>query len=44
MIVRGKQFEEDLVVADLDVESVFRQRFTIPDIGSRVPVPLLHLT
>ena len=26
LIVRGKQFEEDLIVADLDVESVFRTR------------------
>lgn len=26
MIVRGKQFEEDLIVADMDVEAVFRTR------------------
>jgi NAD+ synthase (glutamine-hydrolysing) len=26
LIARGKQFEEDLIVADLDVESVFRAR------------------
>ncbi|HEY49084.1 MAG TPA: NAD+ synthase [Dehalococcoidia bacterium] len=26
LIARGKQFEEDLIVADLDVESVFRTR------------------
>jgi len=26
LIARGKQFEEDLIIADLDVESVFRER------------------
>jgi NAD+ synthase (glutamine-hydrolysing) len=30
IIARGKQFEEDLVVVDLDVESVFRQRLHDP--------------
>jgi NAD+ synthase (glutamine-hydrolysing) len=30
LVVRGKQFEEDLVVADLDVGSVFRQRLHDP--------------
>jgi len=30
LIVRGKQFEEDLIVADLDVESVFRTRLHDP--------------
>ncbi len=30
LIARGKQFEEDLVVADLDVESVFRTRLHDP--------------
>src|SRR2546427_2883591 len=30
IITRGKQFEEDLVVVDLDVESVFRQRLHDP--------------
>jgi len=30
MIAQGKQFEEDLIVADLDVESVFRQRLHDP--------------
>src|SRR5262245_5455993 len=30
VIARGKQFEEDLVVADLDIESVFRQRLHDP--------------
>ena len=30
VIVRGKQFEEDLIVADLDVDSVFRQRLRDP--------------
>ncbi|MDO8716525.1 MAG: NAD+ synthase [Dehalococcoidales bacterium] len=30
VIARGKQFEEDLIVADLDVESVFRTRLHDP--------------
>ena len=30
VIARGKQFEEDLIVVDLDVESVFRQRLHDP--------------
>jgi NAD+ synthase (glutamine-hydrolysing) len=30
VIVRGKQFEEDFVVADLDVESVFRSQLRDP--------------
>jgi len=30
LVARGKQFEEDLVVADLDVGSVFRQRLHDP--------------
>ena len=30
LIARGKQFEEDLIVADLDVESVFRSRLHDP--------------
>jgi NAD+ synthase (glutamine-hydrolysing) len=30
LIARGKQFEEDLVIADLDVESVFRARLHDP--------------
>src|SRR5438876_6707879 len=30
LIARGKQFEEDLVVVDLDIESVFRQRLHDP--------------
>ena len=30
LLCRGKQFEEDLVVADLDVESVFRARLHDP--------------
>jgi NAD+ synthase (glutamine-hydrolysing) len=30
LIVRGKQFEEDLVVADVDVEAVFRARLHDP--------------
>ncbi|MGA9347350.1 MAG: NAD+ synthase [Anaerolineae bacterium] len=50
LVVRGKQFEEDLVVADLDVGSVFRQRLHDPrrrkerlaaDVGkvSRITLP-----
>lgn len=30
LIARGKQFEEDLIVADLDVESIFRVRLHDP--------------
>ncbi len=30
LIARGKQFEEDLIIADLDVESVFRERLHDP--------------
>lgn len=30
LIARGKQFEEDLVIADLDIEAVFRQRLHDP--------------
>jgi len=30
LIARGKQFEEDFIVVDLDVESVFRQRLHDP--------------
>ena len=32
MVVRGKQFEEDLVLADLDMEAVFRMRLHDPRI------------
>jgi NAD+ synthase (glutamine-hydrolysing) len=32
LIVRGKQFEEDLVLSDLDMESVFRMRLHDPRI------------
>ena len=32
LIVRGKQFEEDLVLADLDLEAVFRMRLQDPRI------------
>ena len=50
LVVRGKQFAEDLVVADLDVGSVFRQRLHDPrrrkeklaaDVGkvSRIALP-----
>jgi NAD+ synthase (glutamine-hydrolysing) len=30
LVIRGKQFKEDLIVADLDVESVFRARLHDP--------------
>jgi NAD+ synthase (glutamine-hydrolysing) len=30
LLARGRQFEEDLIVADLDVESVFRERLHDP--------------
>src|SRR6185295_11752227 len=30
VVARGRQFEEDLVIADLDVESVFRRRLRDP--------------
>lgn len=30
LVARGKQFEEDLVIADLDIESVFRTRLHDP--------------
>jgi len=30
LIARGKQFEEDLIIADLDIESVFRTRLHDP--------------
>ena len=30
LIARGRQFEEDMIVVDLDVESVFRQRLRDP--------------
>ena len=32
LIARGKQFEEDLVLADLDMEAVFRMRLHDPRI------------
>jgi NAD+ synthase (glutamine-hydrolysing) len=32
LLVRGKQFEEDLIVADLDMEAVFRMRLHDPRI------------
>lgn len=52
MIARGKQFEEDLVVADLDVEAVFRSRLHDPrnraeplfPILADVPAPLITLS
>lgn len=38
LVARGKQFEEDLVVADIDIESVFRTRLHNP--RSRRVAPL----
>ena len=37
LIARGKQFEEDLVVADLDIEAVFRARLHEPRWRKFVP-------
>ena len=39
LIARGNQFEEDLVVCDLDVESVFRARLHDPRWRKELPVP-----
>ena len=38
LLARGKQFEEDLVIADLDVESVFRTRLHDPRRRKAVPL------
>ncbi len=38
LVARGKQFEEDLVVADLDVEAVFRTRLHDPRWRKGMPV------
>jgi len=38
LIARGKQFEEDLIVADLDVESVFRTRLHDPRWRKETPL------
>ena len=38
LIARGKQFEEDFVVADLDIESVFRARLHDPRWRKESPV------
>jgi NAD+ synthase (glutamine-hydrolysing) len=38
LIARGKQFEEDLIVADLDVESVFRTRLHDPRWRKEAPL------
>lgn len=38
LLARGKQFEEDLVIADLDVESVFRTRLHDPRWRKAAPV------
>ena len=42
VLVRGKQFEEDLIVADLDIEAVFRTRLHDP--RWRKKPPLLEST
>ncbi len=39
LIARGHQFEEDLVVCDLDVESVFRARLHDPRWRKELPAP-----
>jgi NAD+ synthase (glutamine-hydrolysing) len=48
ILARGKQFEEDLIVANLDVESVFRQRLQDPrrrqQHGEAVPPSVLQLS
>jgi NAD+ synthase (glutamine-hydrolysing) len=38
LIARGKQFEEDLIVTDLDVESVFRTRLHDPRWRKELPL------
>lgn len=38
LICRGRQFEEDLMVADLDIESVFRTRLHDPRWRKRIPL------
>ena len=38
LIARGRQFEEDLVVADLDVESIFRTRLHDPRWRKETPL------
>ncbi len=38
LIARGKQFEEDIVVADLDIESVFRARLHDPRWRKESPI------
>jgi NAD+ synthase (glutamine-hydrolysing) len=52
LLARGRQFEEDLVVADLDVEAVFRSRLHDPrnraeplfPVLADVPTPLVSLS
>jgi len=49
ILARGRQFEEDLIVVDLDVESVFRQRLRDPrrrqqDTGASEPVAVFPLS
>jgi NAD+ synthase (glutamine-hydrolysing) len=38
LVARGRQFEEDLIVADLDVESVFRTRLHDPRWRKEMPL------
>ena len=38
LIVRGKQFEEDLIVADLDVEPIFRAQLHEPRCRKQAPL------
>jgi NAD+ synthase (glutamine-hydrolysing) len=38
LIARGKQFQEDLIVADLDIESVFRTRLHDPRWRKQIPM------
>ncbi|MBI2935955.1 MAG: NAD+ synthase, partial [Chloroflexi bacterium] len=40
VVARGKQFEEELMVTDLDVEAVFRQRLRDPRPRKQSPAPL----
>src|SRR2546426_4877761 len=49
LVGRGKQFEEDLVVVDLDVESVFRKRLHDPcrrqqKFGQTTPAEIFPIT
>jgi len=44
IIARGKQFEEDFIVADLDIEAVFRQRLRDPRRRQQAPDPASSVT